>query len=108
MESLVYEDSPLADYLEGMLTYLQYSVLNRNNANSFTDSGEGQGETDWVPQEVDREQQTSSEPPASSFAPRGPPRLQDRLRDKIPAPLRLRGSGKREALAKIQEACSVC
>ncbi|KAL1953614.1 hypothetical protein VTO42DRAFT_2532 [Malbranchea cinnamomea] len=82
MEALVYEDSPLASYLEG----------------------EGQGAEDWVPQEVERQPQPPIEPSTNDFAPRGPTKFQERIRDKIPAPLRVK---KRETLARFREACSV-
>ncbi|KAL1651433.1 hypothetical protein SLS58_000773 [Diplodia intermedia] len=70
MENIIYEDSPLAAYLEG----------------------EGTGEPGWVASvDDDRKSDKSQE---TSFAPRGPSSLQSKLRKKLPRPLKLpqRGS----------------
>ncbi|KAF4309914.1 Proliferating cell nuclear antigen PCNA [Botryosphaeria dothidea] len=76
MENIIYEDSPLAAYLEG----------------------EGTGEPAWVAS-VDNEK--STEP--TSFAPRGPSTLQSKLRKKLPRPLKLPN---RSSVHRIQSAYS--
>ncbi|KAL1987995.1 hypothetical protein VTN96DRAFT_1519 [Rasamsonia emersonii] len=82
MESLVYKDSPLADYLEG----------------------EGERGQDWTPQQ-DRDEEPPSPPP--NFAPRGASTFQDRIRKKLPAPLELNTLRRGGTLGKIRDACSV-
>ncbi|KAB2572516.1 Proliferating cell nuclear antigen pcna [Lasiodiplodia theobromae] len=72
MENIIYEDSPLAAYLEG----------------------EGTGEPDWVASVDDDDDRKSDKSQETSFAPRGPSSLQSKLRKKLPRPLKLpqRGS----------------
>ncbi|EGD99067.1 hypothetical protein TESG_06424 [Trichophyton tonsurans CBS 112818] len=85
MEACVYEDSPLAAYLEG----------------------EGEAEQDWTPQEVDWPHTEYSDSTTVDFAPQGPPKFQDRIRNKIPEPLKLKRSNRQEALARIHDTCAV-
>ncbi|EZF43363.1 proliferating cell nuclear antigen (pcna) [Trichophyton rubrum D6] len=84
MEACVYEDSPLAAYLEG----------------------EGEAEQDWTPQEVDWPHTEYSDSTTLDFAPQGPPKFQDRIRNKIPEPLKLKRSNRQEALARIHDTCA--
>ncbi|OJD30923.1 proliferating cell nuclear antigen [Diplodia corticola] len=76
MENIIYEDSPLAAYLEG----------------------EGTGEPGWVASMDDDGKSSKSDKSdksqETSFAPRGPSSLQSKLRKKLPRPLKLpqRGS----------------
>ncbi|KAK2742457.1 hypothetical protein FQN57_005348 [Myotisia sp. PD_48] len=86
METCVYEDSPLADYLEG----------------------EGEGDQDWAPQ-VDVEwarHDSVDDSTTGAFAPQGPSKFQDRIRNKIPEPLQLNHSHRRAALSKFHDAFS--
>ncbi|EAS33884.3 uncharacterized protein CIMG_04908 [Coccidioides immitis RS] len=83
METFVHEDSPLADYLEGS----------------------GEARSDWDPQDITSPSQEPLDTSPRNFAPTGGTKLQDRIRSKLPAPLRLKHSNKREALARVQEAC---
>nr|KMM70417.1 hypothetical protein CPAG_06729 [Coccidioides posadasii RMSCC 3488] len=83
METFVHEDSPLADYLEGS----------------------GEARSDWDPQDITSPSQEPLDTFPRNFAPTGGTKLQDRIRSKLPAPLRLKHSNKREALARVQEAC---
>ncbi|KAK2740577.1 hypothetical protein FQN55_008786 [Onygenales sp. PD_40] len=85
MEALVYQDSPLANYLEG----------------------EGEGEQDWALQDDDRDHPSQPPPdsPAANFAPRGRPTFQDRIRNKLPAPLQLKPLRRQQTLAKLHDAC---
>ncbi|KAF2465044.1 uncharacterized protein BDR25DRAFT_92481 [Lindgomyces ingoldianus] len=78
MENVIYEDSPLAEFLEG----------------------EGRGTSPPSPT-------TSSSPPPErhSFAPRGPSTLQSRIRDRLPRPLRIQ-VGSTSSVARIHGACS--
>ncbi|OMP87262.1 hypothetical protein BK809_0007348 [Diplodia seriata] len=80
MENIIYEDSPLAAYLEG----------------------EGTGEPGWVASvDDDRKSDKSQE---TSFAPRGPSSLQSKLRKKLPRPLKLPQRG---SVHRLQNAYSV-
>ncbi|QSS61559.1 proliferating cell nuclear antigen, vezatin domain [Histoplasma capsulatum] len=86
MEALVYQDSPLADYLEG----------------------EGVAEQDWAPQQDDHHPTlTPLDSSTVDFAPRGPPTFQDRIRNKLPAPLQLKPMGRQETVNKIHNICKV-
>lgn len=107
METLVYEDSPLADYLEGMTLWMQLPWSVWRSLTTHLGAGKGEGEEDWATQEVERPIQSPIEPSPLNFAPTGRPRLQDRLRNKLPAPLQLNTLGKREAFAKLHAAYSV-
>ncbi|KAF3480694.1 uncharacterized protein GIQ15_06041 [Arthroderma uncinatum] len=84
MEACVYEDSPLAAYLEG----------------------EGEAEQEWAPQEVDWPQTEYSDSTTADFAPQGPPKFQDRIRNKIPEPLKLKRPSRPEALTRIHDTCA--
>ncbi|KAI9845802.1 MAG: hypothetical protein M1837_004482 [Sclerophora amabilis] len=80
MESVIYEDSPLAQYLEA----------------------EGEAPSDWASVPV------ASEPPSpslKSFAPRGPSNVRSQFRDKIPRPLQL-SIPQTSAVARIHNTCS--
>ncbi|KAF2806924.1 uncharacterized protein BDZ99DRAFT_393810 [Mytilinidion resinicola] len=77
MESIIYEDSPLAEYLEG----------------------EGRGRASSP------EASVPSSPTTTSFAPRGPSTLQSRIRDKLPQPLRI-PIPKNGPIARIHTTCS--
>ncbi|KAJ5142657.1 uncharacterized protein N7515_001444 [Penicillium bovifimosum] len=80
MESLVFENSPLAEYLEGEGGYSQ----------------------SWPVEDESDDDHTS----ASNFAPRGASKFQDRVRNKLPKPLDLRGTSQGEIIGKIYDACS--
>ncbi|CAG8948545.1 unnamed protein product [Penicillium salamii] len=79
MESLVYENSPLAEYLEG----------------------EGGHEESWPVEE----NQSDDDHTTLNFAPRGSSKFQDRVRNKLPKPLDL-GTPQGQLIGKIYEACS--
>ncbi|GME25416.1 Proliferating cell nuclear antigen PCNA [Neofusicoccum parvum] len=84
MENIIYEDSPLAAYLEG----------------------EGTGEPGWVASVEDDKSdrsEKSEQSQAASFAPRGPSTLQSKLRKKLPRPLKLPHRG---SIHRIQSAYS--
>ncbi|KAH7123936.1 Mysoin-binding motif of peroxisomes-domain-containing protein [Dendryphion nanum] len=80
MENIIFEDSPLAEFLEG----------------------EGQGRSSTPPSPTASQ---TSPPDNHNFAPRGPSTLQSRIREKLPHPLRIhsRGNG---SVARIHSACS--
>ncbi|KAF2836393.1 hypothetical protein M501DRAFT_987554 [Patellaria atrata CBS 101060] len=80
MESVVYDDSPLAAYLEG----------------------EGERHSDWVASNDDSEHTLPEL--QTSFAPRGPSTLQARIRRKLPQPLRITVP-QQGPVAKIHHAC---
>ncbi|CAG7976231.1 unnamed protein product [Penicillium olsonii] len=80
MESLVYENSPLAEYLEG----------------------EGGNEESWP---VEENQSDDDHTTSLNFAPRGSSKFQDRVRNKLPKPLDL-GTPQGQLVGKLYEACS--
>jgi hypothetical protein len=99
MESVVYENSPLADYLEGSLC-LRYL----KNANPLTSiPGEGGNEESWPVEETPSDDDHTT----LDFAPRGASKFQDRVRNKLPKPLET-GTPQRQLLKKFYDACSVC
>ncbi|THC90009.1 hypothetical protein EYZ11_010538 [Aspergillus tanneri] len=83
MESLVYENSPLAEYLQG----------------------EGERDANWPVQEPDSSDNVSDST-AADFAPRGTSKFQERIRNKLPKPLGLKASHQRAILGKIYDACT--
>ncbi|KAE8152997.1 Mysoin-binding motif of peroxisomes-domain-containing protein [Aspergillus avenaceus] len=83
MESLVYENSPLADYLQG----------------------EGESDPSWPVRESENSD-IGSESTAADFAPRGASKFQERIRNKLPSPLDLKSSHQRAALGKLYDACA--
>ncbi|KAI9877897.1 MAG: hypothetical protein M1830_001810 [Pleopsidium flavum] len=80
MESVIFQDSPLAEYLEG----------------------EGEGQPDWASSPTAKE---PTSPQTQSFAPRGPSLLQFRFRRKVPQPLTLKVPQK-GAVASLHDSCS--
>ncbi|KAJ5503566.1 hypothetical protein N7463_006440 [Penicillium fimorum] len=81
MESVVYENSPLAEYLEG----------------------EGGNEESWP---VEENQSDDDQTRTFNFAPQGSSKFQDRVRNKLPKPLNLRGTPHGELIKKLYDACS--
>ncbi|KAL2809246.1 Mysoin-binding motif of peroxisomes-domain-containing protein [Aspergillus granulosus] len=79
MEALVYENSPLAEYLRG----------------------EGEHNPDWTVKENDLSDST-----AADFAPRGASQFQSRIRNKLPKPLDLKASRQTAALGRIYDVCA--
>jgi len=78
MESVIHEDSPLAEFLEG----------------------QGKGGRSAPPSPA-----TSTCSDGRGFAPRGPSLLQSRIRDRLPQPLRIRAN-RHGSVARIHLACS--
>ncbi|PWY82848.1 proliferating cell nuclear antigen [Aspergillus heteromorphus CBS 117.55] len=83
MESLVYENSPLADYLQG----------------------EGEHDPNWPLKEAEHSDDFSDST-AADFAPRGVSKFQERIRNKLPKPLERKVSRQSAALGRIYEACT--
>ncbi|KAB8233680.1 proliferating cell nuclear antigen [Aspergillus alliaceus] len=83
MESLVYENSPLADYLQG----------------------EGEHDPSWPVKESENSD-IASESTAADYAPRGTSKFQGRIRNKLPKPLDLKSSHQRVALGRLYDACT--
>ncbi|KAJ5617990.1 Proliferating cell nuclear antigen [Penicillium hordei] len=81
MESIVYENSPLAEYLEG----------------------EG-GNEESCP--VEENQSDDDHTRSCNFAPRGASKFQNRVRNKLPKPLNLRGTPQGELIEKLYDTCS--
>lgn len=103
MESLVYENSPLAEYLRGKV-----SKLLRHGICKFTlqnHSGEGEDNHDWVIPETDVGEDNASDL-TQNFAPRGTSRFQERVRNKLPDPLDLNSPGRKTAFSRFYDACS--
>lgn len=82
MESLVYENSPLADYLQGA----------------------GEHDPNWPVQETDHNDD-ASDSTAADFAPRGASKFRERIRSKLPKPLDLKSSRHRALLLRLYDAC---
>jgi hypothetical protein len=100
MESVVYDDSPLAKVLlEGTrrLSSLVWSVL---RGLQLTDQGEGEFDSD--DHEVHREEDAAEQP---AFAPRSLG-LRERLKQRLGRPLKIAVPGK-GPVAKIQHVCTV-
>lgn len=81
MENVIYEDSPLAEYLQG--------------------EGRGRGSAPASP----TTSSASASPETHNFAPRGPSTLHTRLRDRLPKPLRVQ-VGSHGAWARLHTAFS--
>lgn len=103
MESLVYENSPLADYLQGLCYSSQYSLVARL---TYFVTGEGEPEESWPVGDTHTEDE--GDHPSSDFAPRGASRFQERVRNKLPKPLDLRNTRQGAVVGKLYGACSVC
>lgn len=103
MESLVFENSPLADYLEGALTTW---TLEEHTYSPFV-VGEGENEGSW-PVEETAHNGNDSDNPSSDFAPRGASRFQERVRNKLPKPLDIHSARQGMVVEKLYSACSVC
>lgn len=105
MESFVPKDSPLDDYLQGS-SLLRWSrvpcdyILTR-----FGFLGVGGSEENWSAAEAHSD--SEHEVPASDFAPRGASRFQNRVRNKLPKPLKLCNSPHGAIVEKLYTACSV-
>lgn len=102
MESLVYENSPLADYLQGS-SHLPNARKYPYSRVSTPD--EGENEDNWRAQEMHSEDE--ADPPSTDFAPRGASKFQERVRNKLPKPLDLTNSRHGKAVEKLYGACSV-
>lgn len=100
METLVYEDSPLADYLEGTALIFKRQLQTQL---TMLQTGEGERDQEWTPQQVTTEEHSQN------FAPKGVPSLQDRIRHKFAT---LSDNSSQEtgtsALGRIHHTCSVC
>lgn len=100
MESIVYENSPLAEYLEGEL-----SPWYPKNLNQLTPlPGEGGNEESWP---VEENHSDDDHTRSSNFAPRGASKFQNRVRNKLPKPLNLRGTPQGQLIGKLYDTCSV-
>lgn len=107
MESVIYQDSPLADYLEGILIRRQHTAATyRLNSMLISSIGAGEIDQNWnsVPQHT---------PPLSpdsnniNFAPRGPPTSYTKFRRKVPAPLKVQVPGSSATVARLHDTCKV-
>ncbi|OJJ62385.1 hypothetical protein ASPSYDRAFT_640555 [Aspergillus sydowii CBS 593.65] len=83
MEALVYENSPLAEYLRG----------------------EGEHDPDWTVKEPENGDDLSDSTTAD-FAPRGASKFQTRIRNKLPKPLNLKASRQTAALGRLYDVCA--
>lgn len=111
MENIIYEDSPLAAYLEGASACASTPSIcvmsgeeDSQRPQLTLHVGEGTGEPDWVAS-VDDDDNKNEKSQATSFAPRGPSTLQSKLRKKLPRPLKLPQRG--GSIHRIQNAYSV-
>lgn len=118
MESIIYQDSPLAEFLEGApfefrLSLGRFPVGDRRfskppfcSIQLTAPAGEGIAEPEWAATAEDAKTPSLSASPPHDFAPRGASTLHSRLRDKLPKPLKipLPGQG---PVARLRSACSV-
>ncbi|KAI9784133.1 MAG: hypothetical protein M1839_002637 [Geoglossum umbratile] len=81
MESIIFKDSPLAEYLEG----------------------EGAGDSEWAPSQTESGEPSS--PEVQSFAPHGPPSIPARFRERWAKPPRLKAPHK-TAVARLHDTFS--
>lgn len=104
MEALVYENSPLAEYLQGKFD------LNPPRGSSkvsfVVTSGEGEHDANWPVQETEHSDDFSDST-AADFAPRGASKFQERIRNKLPKPLDQKVLRQRATLGKLYDACTV-
>lgn len=110
MENIIYEDSPLAAYLEGASACASTPAIcvmsegESQRPRLTLAVGEGTGEPDWVASVDDDDDRKSDKSQETSFAPRGPSSLQSKLRKKLPRPLKLPQRG---SVHRLQNAYSV-
>ncbi|KAL6228946.1 hypothetical protein BDW75DRAFT_225948 [Aspergillus navahoensis] len=83
MESLVYENSPLAEYLRGV----------------------GEHNPDCPVKEAENEDELSDSTTAD-FAPRGASKFQTRIRNRLPKPVNLKASRQTAALGRLYDICA--
>ncbi|KAH8422554.1 vezatin family protein [Aspergillus melleus] len=105
MESLVYEDSPLAEYLQGELRVAPIATGITKTDHAVVHSGEGEHDPNWPVQEPESSDDVSDST-AADFAPRGTSKFQSRIRNKLPKPLDLKASHQRAALGRIYDTCT--
>lgn len=104
MESLVYEDSPLADYLEGKLQL--FPRIQKHYSHRLMFTGEGERDQDWTPLQVE----TNGDAHSQNFAPKGIPTIQTRVRDTFAAASDKNSSQEQGTgvFGRIHHTCSVC
>lgn len=105
MESLVYENSPLADYLQGSCQFPRTGIPLQRLVEADLLSGEGDQESSWPVEEAYSEDEQAAR--STNFAPRGASRFQDRVRNKLPKPLDLKNTRQGVVVEKLFGACSV-
>lgn len=104
MESVVLEDSPLAQYLEGTpLAEFQESLQALLLTSPKAEGTRDPDQTSELDAEAISNDSHQSQP---SFAPRGTASIRARLKDKLPAKLQLQIPS-RTAIGKIHDAWSV-
>lgn len=99
MEAVVFDDSPLGEYLEG---WFSSSLLDLAPQLTSLSTGEGGEDPHGL---SSQEPNAPSAPPSPSFAPRGKPKARLKLRHRVPT-LRL-SVPQNHAVTVIHEACSV-
>jgi hypothetical protein len=105
MESLIYENSPLADYLQGLCLPRRADTPPQRFTEADLLSGEGDQEESWPVEETLSEDEQAAQ--STNFAPRGASRFQDRVRNKLPKPLDLKNTRQGVVVEKLYDACSV-
>ena len=99
MESVVYEDSPLAEYLQGMMLW----DTSNGTAETNTVSGEGVADSEIT---LTRVTEQSPSPTLHSFAPQGLSSGSSRFQSKIPRALQLK-LPKGSTISRVHSICSV-
>ena len=102
MESVIFAESPLAEYLEG--SQIPARVESHHCERRVDDGVAGEGECGehWASAHVETRPETPQ-----SYAPRGISTLQAKFRRKAPHPLRLDISSRRGRVTRLYETCSV-
>jgi hypothetical protein len=98
MEAVVFDDSPLAEYLEGVSWLHAFT-------HELTDFSAGEG-GDYPHGLSSLEPEPSSTSPSPSFAPRGRPTVRSKYRQRLPPPIRL-AIPQNNTVAAIHDTCSV-
>lgn len=101
MESVIFEDSPLALYLKGISQ--QYSIDTLVNHQLTLSEGDDGADHEWTPTSTVQPES----PHVASFAPTGLPSRARKARRKPPRLLNLEGLPPKGAVAHFHHTCSV-
>ena len=103
MESIIWEHSPVADYLEGQSHHIYIYIS--TGAESDLLAGQGEAENEWTSAKMSSEPTSPSQ--KVSFAPRGLASRYNRIRRKPPRLLNLGGSASKGFVSRLYGTYSV-